>query len=819
MLGTKRAPATFVVFTPPPPSIYGAAKSKQDEEEERVLPAGGLLLGREITNFSAVAAHKKSVIFSIVAATMIDRFSVFIAIFALAYFLQEIGQTYMISVIQSIERQFQIPSKLTGFMVSASDIGYIPTVILISYFGSKGNRAKWIGTGTLLVSICYIMISTPNFLFPSRAPVLNTTHLQNSLHPSSKLLDSHASIADYLNYTPISDGIPSPLKMRLLEKAAHFDELQQSGETLLDDFDSMVEERGNNKSTRGLYTIDQPAMRQVLSHIHAFLNGSEGEKPLIHALSSYAHHRANNSDTDLEITRQAAIAPFSFCSRVVNDLKTTVKNLKCEKKQSNFGPFAIIFTALVLLGVGKCTSWSLGMPLIDDNVKRQSTSLYFGGITLTRIMGPITGFLVGSLANGLYFCFPGQAPHGLSPGDPTWIGAWWFGYLLVGTLGIIPSLLLCFFPRKGTKVRPHQPSLKFFDKHKANNNNSKENLSFMDNYREVLASKVFLGSVIARVLDMFALRGYKTFIAKYLTLHYGMPQYKATTYVALCMTLMFALGTVIGGIIMRLTKMNGRQAAFFILILSILNLVGFGAKGFLGCTSVVSQVGEMGRQSAYNFTNSCNEGCGCEGASLYPVCDSQGNAFYSPCHAGCRDVQMKNMNTYDMVFTNCDCVSDGSGTVTKNNCRDDCSTMTVLFFVFSAFAAFCSGLGMVPHIMILIRSVPPSTRSIGLGLQAFLISLFGTLPSPVIWGTLVDSACLLWEKTCGHRGACNIYDTDVIRVKMHLLYVSIRTIAMFADVYVWWHAEGLNLQEEDEDKEQPTETVQMQETSKIVAEE
>uniref|UniRef100_A0A1I7YHM8 Solute carrier organic anion transporter family member n=1 Tax=Steinernema glaseri TaxID=37863 RepID=A0A1I7YHM8_9BILA len=637
---------------------------------------------------------------------MIDRFTVFIGVFALAFFLQEIGHTYMISVIQSIERQFHIPSKLTGFMVSASDIGYIPTVIFISYFGSKGNRAKWIGTGTLLVSLCCIMISTPNFLFPVRVPYLNVTNIQKKLEPPSELLDNKASINDYLNFTPISDGIPNDLKMRLLEKVVQFDALKHTAKR---DFAPTGYEEHDNKSTRGLYTIDQPVMRQVLSHIKGFLNGSEGERPLINALSLYAHHRANNTENDLAITRRAAIAPFSFCGKVVNDLRTTVKDLKCEKKQSNFGPFVIIFTALVLLGVGKSTSWSLGMPLIDDNVKAKSTSLYFGGITLVRIMGPICGFLVGSIANHMYYSFPAKPPHGLSPTDPTWIGAWWFGYLLVGTLGIIPSLLLCFFPRKGSKVSPNQPSLKFFDKHRASES-GKEKVTFMANYREVLASKVFLGSVIARVLDMFAFRGYKTFVTKYLSLHYGLPLFKATTYVALCMTLMFAAGTVLGGIFTRVSKLNGRQAAMFIVVLSVLNLMGFGTKGFLGCKSVVSQVGEMGRQSAFNFTNSCNDGCGCEEASLYPVCDSEGNAFYSPCHAGCRDVNVKNADTYDMVFTNCDCVANELRTVSKSNCQDDCSTMTFLFFAFSAFSAFCSGLGMVPHIMILLRCVRVGPR-------------------------------------------------------------------------------------------------------------
>ncbi|TKR72343.1 hypothetical protein L596_019811 [Steinernema carpocapsae] len=751
---------------------------------------------------------------------MSDRFSVFIFIFAVVIFLQEIGGTYMISVIQSIERQFQIPSKLAGFMLSASDIGYIPTVIFISYFGSKGNRAKWIGSGTLLVSLCYIMISTPNFIFPVIRPTLNVTGVQKSLQPPQALVDANASLADYLAFGPIADRIPEQTRLRLLEKVVELHNAEHDGDIKHRNVLESIRDERQNASVPAYYTIDRPVMGQILKSIDRILHGQDDEEHLLGLLNLYATNRLNHSELDVTATRRAAIAPFSFCSKLVNDLKEAVKELRCERKASNLGPFIIIFTALVLLGIGRCTAWSLGMPLIDDNVKRKSSSLFFGGITLTRIMGPVCGFLVGSVANKLFFTFPAKAPSGLSPNDPTWIGAWWSGYLVIGLLGITPSLLLCFYPARGGKLFEGQKSLKFFDRHKVDdttNNNKNDHASFVTNYRDVLASKIFLGSVIARVLDMFALKGYKAFLPKYVTAHYGLPQYKATTYVGICITFMFALGTVLGGIITRLTRMNGRKAALFIATVSTLNYMAFASKTLFGCTSVVSQIGETGQLTRFNYSNGCNMGCSCEGAQLYPVCDSTGLAYYSPCHAGCRDALVKNAEEHNLEFTNCDCVADGIGSVSKHFCHDDCSNMTILFFVFSAMGALIAGLGMVPGLLVLIRSVPPATRSIALGVHAFVISLLGTLPSPVIWGALIDSACLVWDKTCGKRGTCNIYDTEALRIKMHTIYVMIRIVAMFADLYVLYHSKGLNIQEEEEDesKNQPIETLQMHDVSPV----
>jgi MFS family permease len=64
--------------------------------------------------------------------------------------------------------------------------------------------------------------------------------------------------------------------------------------------------------------------------------------------------------------------------------------------------------------------------------------------------------------------------------------------------------------------------------------------------------------------------------------------------------------------------------------------------------------------------------------------------------------------------------------------------MAVFFFVAVIIGSFAAGCGMVPAMLILLRSVPPATRSISLGLQGFLVSLIGTLPSPIFWGFIVD---------------------------------------------------------------------------------
>jgi hypothetical protein len=38
----------------------------------------------------------------------------------------------------------------------------------------------------------------------------------------------------------------------------------------------------------------------------------------------------------------------------------------------------MVFAGLVCLGVGHSMPWSLGLPLMDDNIKRKNLPTYFG---------------------------------------------------------------------------------------------------------------------------------------------------------------------------------------------------------------------------------------------------------------------------------------------------------------------------------------------------------------------------------------------------------------------------------------------------------
>ena len=56
--------------------------------------------------------------------------------------------------------------------------------------------------------------------------------------------------------------------------------------------------------------------------------------------------------------------------------------------------------------------------------------------------------------------------------------------------------------------------------------------------------------------------------------------------------------------------------------------------------------------------------------------------------------------------------------------------------------------------------------------QAFnvvLLSLLAMLPSPIVYGAIIDNTCILWQESCdGGTGNCLLYDTEKLRMTLML---------------------------------------------------
>ena len=57
-------------------------------------------------------------------------------------------------------------------------------------------------------------------------------------------------------------------------------------------------------------------------------------------------------------------------------------------------------------------------------------------------------------------------------------------------------------------------------------------------------------------------------------------------------------------------------------------------------------------------------------------------------------------------------------------------------------------------------------RSLALGMQFVIFRLFGYIPSPIIFGNVIDSTCIVWKAHCGQQGGfCLLYNIEQFRLR------------------------------------------------------
>ncbi len=74
------------------------------------------------------------------------------------------------AAIPSLEKQFHLNSKQTGLMSSISNVSNMILTIIVSFYGSFGNKSRWIGLSMTFVAFSLILFSLPHFMIGRYQP-------------------------------------------------------------------------------------------------------------------------------------------------------------------------------------------------------------------------------------------------------------------------------------------------------------------------------------------------------------------------------------------------------------------------------------------------------------------------------------------------------------------------------------------------------------------------------------------------------------------------------------------------------------------------
>ncbi|XP_033286158.1 solute carrier organic anion transporter family member 1C1 isoform X6 [Orcinus orca] len=395
--------------------------------------------------------------------------------------------------------------------------------------------------------------------------------------------------------------------------------------------------------------------------------------------------------------------------------------------------WAYVFLGNLLRGIGETPIQPLGIAYLDDFANEDNAAFYIGCVQTVAIIGPIFGFLLGSLCAKLYvdIGFVNLDHITITPKDPQWVGAWWLGYLIAGSISLLAAVPFWYLPKSLPRPRSREDS-----------NSSSEKSKFITDghtdYQTPLGEK-------AKLMEMA-----RDFLPSLKSL-FGNPVY----FLYLC--------------------------ASTVQFNSLFGMVTYKPK------YIEQQYGQS--SSKANFVIDCNSRCKCSETKWEPMCGANGITYASACLAGCQTSTGSGKTT---IFNNCTCVGiatskSGNSSGMVGRCQKDngCPKMFLYFLVISVITSYTLSLGGIPGYILLLRCIKPQLKSFALGIYTLAVRVLAGIPAPVYFGVLIDTSCLKWGfKRCGSRGSCRLYDSNAFRHMYLGLTMILGTMSIFLSIAV-----------------------------------
>ncbi|VDM07903.1 unnamed protein product [Wuchereria bancrofti] len=436
-----------------------------------------------------------------------------------------------------------------------------------------------------------------------------------------------------------------------------------------------------------------------------------------------------------------------------------------------------------LHGIGATPLFSIGTAYLDENVSQKASPVYLAVHSVVTSIGPVIGLFAGGFMLTIYTDFDRVDVSKLmikDSSDPRWVGAWWLGFLGSAILAFITAFPILMFARELPEAKKHR--LKDVNQvHAISQINDKDiiakgNLRYLPRaVWNILRNPTFVTTIVLGIFESIVINGFAAFMPKILEAVLSTTPTKAS-YLSSIVIFAAAAGVMLGGALIRQfnLQVSGMLKLIFVchliaLILTPCFLIQCPARDFIGINLSYNNQRIKGITASLHAT--CNANCYCS-SKWDPVCHKgTGYTFYSACYAGCTDWVRNSSGIY---WDNCVCfdelVSYALEVQYKDNhlhegfCEKECGYAQWLFLIllfFSVVASFATG---IPSQQIMLRVVPFEQRTLGIGVHWTFLRLLGIIafpgfiPGGVLFGMMIDTACLKWKEECGKRQSCLVYD-------------------------------------------------------------
>ncbi|NXP55433.1 SO1A5 protein, partial [Heliornis fulica] len=264
---------------------------------------------------------------------------------------------------------------------------------------------------------------------------------------------------------------------------------------------------------------------------------------------------------------------------------------ECEKESGSL-LWIFVMVGNIVRGMGETPIMPLGISYLEDFAKAENSPFYLGCLHTATVIGPFLGFLLASFCAELFVDLGSVDADDITitATDARWVGAWWLGILICGSLNLLAGIPFWFLPKslvkEGETNEPEGTNKKGVVLLQENDTSEAKQTIwkyFVPFLKALFHNPVYMLFICITVLQFSAFNGMVTFMPKYLEQQFGKSASDAIFLVGVYNLPVICVGYFFGGLFMKKFKINIYQSANIAFWVSLLEYLLYFAAFWTVC--------------------------------------------------------------------------------------------------------------------------------------------------------------------------------------------------------------------------------------------
>ena len=266
----------------------------------------------------------------------------------------------------------------------------------------------------------------------------------------------------------------------------------------------------------------------------------------------------------------------------------------------------VFIVGQLLNGAGCSPLLSLGTTFMDEAVGAKSSPVYIAIFQMWLVIGPALGYVIGGQLLLIHTDLVQDS--NISPASPLWVGAWWPGFFITGSVCFVAALAIHLYPASINRTR--DTTVRKAD--------AGPEPTFFTSLQSLLTNPTFMLLALASGGDAAIINGYAAFLPKFMEQQYGLTNGLAAQIVGMIVVPAGGLGTFLGGWVVKRFKLTRNQIILLFISISTGTLPLLPA--FLMSCPGPSYAGILTSATITTVKSDCRAACDCPSLAYDPVC-------------------------------------------------------------------------------------------------------------------------------------------------------------------------------------------------------